>query len=118
MAGKFVTTQGEVTISDPPLAHTLFSTTKFAWLFLLVRLFLGYEWIQAGLHKMAQTATCCATSVSPGLRGRCELRPSRRPPRSQLQPHERSLTLDCSIAMTARVAFPWPSLLLLRGCYA
>ncbi|HET9223390.1 MAG TPA: DoxX family protein [Roseiflexaceae bacterium] len=52
MAGKFVTTQGEVTIPDPPLAHKLFSTTKFAWLWLIVRLFLGYEWIQAGLHKI------------------------------------------------------------------
>jgi len=52
MAGKFVTTQGEVTLPDPPLAHTLFSTTKFAWLFLIIRVFLGYEWIQAGLHKI------------------------------------------------------------------
>jgi thiosulfate dehydrogenase [quinone] large subunit len=52
MAGKFITTRGEVTMPDPPLAHTLFSTTKFAWLWLLVRLFLGYEWIQAGLHKI------------------------------------------------------------------
>jgi thiosulfate dehydrogenase (quinone) large subunit len=52
MAGKFVTTQGEVTMPDPPLAHALFSTTKFAWLFLIIRVFLGYEWIQAGLHKI------------------------------------------------------------------
>ena len=52
MAGKFVTTQGEITMPDPPLAHTLFSTTKFAWLWLIVRLFLGYEWIDASLHKI------------------------------------------------------------------
>jgi thiosulfate dehydrogenase [quinone] large subunit len=52
MAGKFVTTQGEVTVPEPPLAHMLFSTTKFAWLFLIIRVFLGYEWIQAGLHKI------------------------------------------------------------------
>jgi thiosulfate dehydrogenase [quinone] large subunit len=52
MAGTFVTKQGDVTMPDPPLAHTLFSTTKFAWLFLLVRLFLGYEWIEASLHKI------------------------------------------------------------------
>jgi thiosulfate dehydrogenase [quinone] large subunit len=52
MAGKFITAQGDVAIPDPPLAHTLFSTTKFAWLWLVVRVFLGYEWIQAGLHKI------------------------------------------------------------------
>jgi thiosulfate dehydrogenase (quinone) large subunit len=52
MAGKFVTASGDVTIPEPPLAHTLFSTTKFAWLWLILRLFLGYEWIEAGLHKI------------------------------------------------------------------
>ena len=52
MAGKLVTASGEVTIPEPPLAHTLFSTTKFAWLWLILRLFLGYEWIEAGLHKI------------------------------------------------------------------
>jgi thiosulfate dehydrogenase [quinone] large subunit len=42
----------EVTIVDPPLAHVLFSTTRFAWLFALLRLYLGYEWFEAGLHKI------------------------------------------------------------------
>jgi thiosulfate dehydrogenase [quinone] large subunit len=52
MVAKLINSQGEVTMPDPPLAHILFSTTKFAWLFLLLRLFLGYEWIEAGLHKI------------------------------------------------------------------
>jgi thiosulfate dehydrogenase [quinone] large subunit len=52
MAAKFITTQGEVTMPDPPLAHTLFSTTKFAWLWAIVRIFLGYEWVTAGWHKL------------------------------------------------------------------
>lgn len=52
MAGKFVTTRGDVTMPDPPLAHTLFSTTRFAWLWLIVRVFLGYQWISASLHKI------------------------------------------------------------------
>jgi thiosulfate dehydrogenase [quinone] large subunit len=47
-----VNTKGDVTIQDPPLAHLLFSTTKFAWLFALVRIYLGYEWFEAGLHKV------------------------------------------------------------------
>jgi thiosulfate dehydrogenase [quinone] large subunit len=43
---------GEVTIPDPPLAHTLFATTRFAWLWAILRIYLGYEWLQAGLHKL------------------------------------------------------------------
>lgn len=52
MKANLVTAQGEVVLPDPPLAHMLFSTTKFAWLFLLIRVFLGYEWVTAGLHKI------------------------------------------------------------------
>ncbi len=52
MAAKFFTTQGDVTIPEPPLAHMLFSTTKFAWLWAIIRIFLGYEWITASLHKI------------------------------------------------------------------
>jgi len=52
MAAKFITTQGDVTMPDPPLAHMLFSTTKFAWLWAIVRIFLGYEWLTAGWHKI------------------------------------------------------------------
>jgi thiosulfate dehydrogenase [quinone] large subunit len=38
-------------IQDPPLARLLFSDTRMAWLWLIVRLYLGYEWLEAGLHK-------------------------------------------------------------------
>ena len=52
MKTNVVTPKGEVTISDPPLAHTLFSTTKFAWLWAIVRIYLGYSWLDAGWHKI------------------------------------------------------------------
>ena len=52
MASKFFTSQGDVTIPEPPLAHTLFSTTRFAWLWALIRIFLGYQWVSASLHKL------------------------------------------------------------------
>jgi thiosulfate dehydrogenase [quinone] large subunit len=52
MAAKFITTQGDVTLPDPPLAHALFSSTKFAWLWAIIRIFLGYEWVTAGWHKL------------------------------------------------------------------
>jgi thiosulfate dehydrogenase [quinone] large subunit len=45
--------KGEITIQDPPFAHALFSTTKFAWLFLIARIWLGYQWFDASLHKIS-----------------------------------------------------------------
>lgn len=39
-------------IQDPPIAQFLFSDTRSSWLWLIVRLYLGYEWLTAGLHKM------------------------------------------------------------------
>lgn len=42
----------EITVQDPPLAHTLFSTTRFAWLFAILRIYLGYSWITSGWGKI------------------------------------------------------------------
>lgn len=44
--------KGEVLIPDPPLARILFSTTRFAWLWAIIRIYLGYQWIAAGWHKI------------------------------------------------------------------
>ena len=37
-------------VEVPPLAKALFSSTAAAWFWLVVRLYVGYEWLQAGLH--------------------------------------------------------------------
>lgn len=39
-------------IQDPPIAQFFFSDTRSSWLWLIVRIYLGYEWLQAGLHKL------------------------------------------------------------------
>nr|BBH92357.1 hypothetical protein KTA_05560 [Thermogemmatispora argillosa] len=39
-------------IPEPPLARFLFADTRMAWLWLLVRLYVGYEWLTAGLEKL------------------------------------------------------------------
>jgi thiosulfate dehydrogenase [quinone] large subunit len=52
MNARLVNPKGEVTIPEPPLAHMLFSTTKFAWLWAIIRIYLGYQWIEAGWHKI------------------------------------------------------------------
>ncbi len=40
-----------VRIEDPPIAQFLFSDTRMAWFWLIVRIYAGYQWIQAGLEK-------------------------------------------------------------------
>lgn len=44
------------TIQDPPVARYLFADTRLAWLWLLVRLYVGYEWLEAGWHKLGDPA--------------------------------------------------------------
>ena len=43
-------------VQDPPLAKFLFADTRASWLWLLVRLWLGYKWIDASLHKLNNPA--------------------------------------------------------------
>lgn len=49
----FKLTYTPTTIEDPPLARFLFSDVRLAWLWLIVRVYLGYQWLEAGLHKVA-----------------------------------------------------------------
>jgi thiosulfate dehydrogenase [quinone] large subunit len=41
---------------DPPIARTLFSSTRLAWLWAVVRIWLGWQWIEASLHKIGVEA--------------------------------------------------------------
>ena len=48
--------RGKILIPDPPLAQTLFQTTRFAWLWLAIRLYLGYTWVTSGWGKITNPA--------------------------------------------------------------
>jgi len=48
--------KGNFVMSDPPFATALFNNTKWSWIWLLVRLYLGYEWFIHGLEKAANEA--------------------------------------------------------------
>ena len=48
--------RGVVTVSDPPVAFALFSTTRFAWLWLLIRLYAGWQWLTSGWGKLGNSA--------------------------------------------------------------
>jgi thiosulfate dehydrogenase [quinone] large subunit len=39
-------------ITDAPFITALFSSPKWAWLWLIVRVYVGYEWLEAGWHKV------------------------------------------------------------------
>jgi thiosulfate dehydrogenase [quinone] large subunit len=52
-AQGIVNQRGEVIFPDPPLAHALFSTTRFAWLWLILRLYLGWQWLSSGWGKIS-----------------------------------------------------------------
>ena len=39
-------------IPEPPIARFLFADTRMAWLWLIVRVYVGYQWLTAGLDKL------------------------------------------------------------------
>jgi thiosulfate dehydrogenase [quinone] large subunit len=48
------TWQKNITISDPPLAKSLFASTRWAWVWLIVRLYVGYTWLTSGWGKLSE----------------------------------------------------------------
>jgi len=46
---------GSRVVADPPLARFLFADTRLAPLWLVVRLYVGYAWFDAGWHKVTDT---------------------------------------------------------------
>jgi thiosulfate dehydrogenase [quinone] large subunit len=39
-------------VPEPPIARFVFADTHMAWLWLIVRLYVGYEWLSAGWEKL------------------------------------------------------------------
>ncbi len=53
---KAVTTVEGTVVQDPPIARFLFSDTRFAWFWTIVRVLLGFAWLDAGWHKVTDPA--------------------------------------------------------------
>jgi thiosulfate dehydrogenase [quinone] large subunit len=49
---KVTNERGEVLIRDPGIARFLFQNTKASWLWLVVRLYVGWAWFEGGEHKL------------------------------------------------------------------
>lgn len=50
------TLQREITFSNPPIAKTLFDSPRWAWVWLIARLYIGYEWLTSGWGKLNNPA--------------------------------------------------------------
>lgn len=46
----------EVVIEENPLSRWLFTNTKSAWIWLILRLYIGYTWLTAGFGKVTDDA--------------------------------------------------------------
>jgi thiosulfate dehydrogenase [quinone] large subunit len=48
--------QHRVLIADPPIAQFFLADTRLAWLWLIIRVYAGYQWLTAGLDKFGTPA--------------------------------------------------------------
>jgi thiosulfate dehydrogenase [quinone] large subunit len=54
-------------IEDPPIAQALFGSVRWAWIWLILRLYIGWEWLQAGwgkLHNPAWTGSKAGAAIT------------------------------------------------------
>lgn len=52
---QVITRKGTV-VKDPPLARFLFNDTRMSIVWLILRVWLGYQWVSASLHKIGNPA--------------------------------------------------------------
>jgi thiosulfate dehydrogenase [quinone] large subunit len=60
------------TLEDPPVARFLFGDVRMAWLWLILRLYAGWEWLNAGwgkLHNPAWTGAHAGTALTGFVQG-------------------------------------------------
>lgn len=51
-AAAQVSKKNQIQLTDPPVAQFLFSDVRMSWLWLILRLYVGYEWLMAGWGKI------------------------------------------------------------------
>jgi len=50
------TLERNITFSDPPIVRTLFNSPRWAWFWLIARLYVGYTWLTSGWGKLSNPA--------------------------------------------------------------
>ena len=64
--------QTVIRLEDPPIAQALFGEVRWAWLWLLLRLYLGWEWLSAGWGKLTSpvwTGSQAGTAITGFVKG-------------------------------------------------
>lgn len=63
MTNRQVHVEGNrIVVPENPVSRFLFGDTRSAWIWLLVRLYLGYQWLNSGWHKLSADAWTGANS--------------------------------------------------------
>ena len=71
----------EYVLRDPPFASVLFGSVRVAWVWALLRIWLGWQWLEAGLHKVGDEAWTVTGSALQGFLARAVAIPETgRPP--------------------------------------
>jgi len=64
------TVKRERVIQDPPFIKWLLSSPRAAWLWLPLRIWLGYQWVSSSLGKISNPAwvsrRCSTANLTPG----------------------------------------------------
>ena len=47
---------GHLVLADPPIALFLFNNTRLAWFWMIIRFYVGWQWLNAGLSKLGSPA--------------------------------------------------------------
>jgi thiosulfate dehydrogenase (quinone) large subunit len=50
------TINNRMVFEDPPVAQALFGDVRWAWIWLILRLYLGWQWVNAGWGKITNSA--------------------------------------------------------------
>ena len=58
-----VKTDNGTVVTNPPIARLIFDDTRFAVVWLVVRVLVGWEWVQAGMHKIIDQAELAKTGT-------------------------------------------------------
>src|SRR6516165_3187784 len=62
---KNIRPKAVIQVPEPPIARFLFADTRMAWFWLIVRLYVGYEWFTAGWEKLTGTSINITTFGKP-----------------------------------------------------
>lgn len=59
-------------LEDSPIAQSLFGDVRWAWIWLILRVYIGYQWLEAGwgkLHSAAWTGSNAGSALSGFVKG-------------------------------------------------